>query len=218
MNIDILIPKQKNYTEVLALQEELFGKNLLLKTQGKQTKNYLVLCEHEPVFTFGKSGKKEHILVGPGQLNAQIIQTSRGGDITFHGPGQLVAYPILDLDTFSIGIADYIFKLEEVIILTLIHYNIKGERLDGAPGIWIDAQSGRARKIAAIGAKTSRHITMHGLAINVNTDLGWFDKIISCGLPDKGVTSLQKELNREVDMVEFRGKFIEEFERSFTPH
>ncbi len=197
------------------MQEGLFNTNIAAKLDNKPTANYLILCEHQPVFTLGKSGKRENILVSDENLQAEYYHVSRGGDVTYHGPGQLTVYPILDLDTLHIGVAKYIFNLEETIIRSLLPYGLTGERIENAAGIWL-RQNGPDRKIGAIGAHASRNITMHGVAVNVNTDLSWFDKIISCGIRDKGVTSLQKELGKEIDFeackLEFTRCFLEVFE------
>lgn len=231
----------KPYGEVLQLQELLFNKNLQAKEQGLPTENHLILCEHTPVYTLGKSGKRENILATDEQLDAEFFQVQRGGDVTFHGPGQLVVYPIFDLDTFGIGVGEYIYKLEETIIETLKEYGLHTERMEGAAGVWIvspqttdDRQQTITenalrtshsallnhpfpeRKICAIGAKVSRHVTMHGLAININTDLSYFMKIVACGLEGKGVTSLSVELGREVPMEEYTQVFLEKFQRTFT--
>ncbi len=213
--IEIIDCGLKKYAEVLALQEGLFNKNVQAKASGSQTSNYLILCQHQPVFTLGKSGKRENILVSDEELNAEFYKTNRGGDVTYHGPGQLVAYPIIDLEKFGIGLAQYIYQLEEAIIISVAHYGLKAERLEGEAGIWLDADNAKARKICAIGVRASRHITMHGLAMNVNTDLTYFDKIIPCGLVDKGVTSLQKELNKEIDFAGYQQIFIESFMKVF---
>lgn len=221
------------YGEVLQLQETLFNKNLAAKEQGLPTQNHLILCEHPPVYTLGKSGKREHILATDEQLDAEFYQVQRGGDVTFHGPGQLVVYPIFDIDTFGIGVGEYIYKLEETIIETLKEYKLNGERVDGAAGVWLvnskseipnsnnkiplDNHPFPERKICAIGAKVSRHITMHGLAININTNLGYFMKIVACGLEGKGVTSLHAELGREVNMEEYKKLFLEKFAEVFNP-
>lgn len=213
----------KPYQEVLALQEELFNNNLTAKQNGQPTSNHLILCEHNPVFTLGKSGKRENILVSDSEIGAEFYHIQRGGDVTFHGPGQLVAYPILDLDSLNIGVNQYIHQLEETIIQTLQHYNITGERIEGAAGIWLKAKPvagmpaawAQDRKIAAIGARVSRMVTMHGLAINVNTDLTWFSKITACGLDGKGTTSIEKELGAEADMNTFKKIFTDAFSRVF---
>lgn len=205
----------KPYGEVLAYQEQLFNTNLDAKAKQQATINTLILCEHPPVYTLGKSGKSQNILVGRDNLNAELFHVTRGGDVTFHGPGQLVVYPVLDLDTLSVSVTRYIHNLEEIIIRSIATYGIQGERKLGAPGIWIDAETARARKIGAIGAKVSRHITMHGLAVNVNTELHWFSKIVSCGLANMGVTSLQQELQKPVDMEEFKKVFLEKWNEVF---
>jgi lipoyl(octanoyl) transferase len=171
------------------------------------TPNYLIFCEHPHVYTLGNSGKPEHLLLDENGLkenNAVYYPINRGGDITYHGPGQLVAYPILDLDNFFTDIHLYLRKLEEAVILTLAHYGLKGERYPGYTGVWFDADNEHARKISAMGVRCSRWVTMHGLAFNVNNDLNYFKNIIPCGIDDKAVTSLQKELGREVDMAEVK--------------
>ncbi len=213
----------KPYQEVLAMQEQWFNQNIEAKLAGQPTTNHLILCEHNPVFTLGKSGKRENILVSDTEIGAEFYHIQRGGDVTFHGPGQLVAYPILDLDSLNIGVNQYIHQLEETIIQTLQHYNITGERIEGAAGIWLKAKPvpgmpaawAQERKIAAIGARVSRMVTMHGLAINVNTDLTWFSKITACGLDGKGTTSIEKELGAKVEMAAFTRVFAESFSRVF---
>lgn len=202
------------YADVLLLQEQLFNANLQAKETGSQTFNHLILCEHYPVFTLGKSGKRENILVSDEEMQAEYYKVSRGGDVTFHGPGQLVAYPILDVDSLGIGLARYIELLEETIIKSLVPYGLKGERIADAAGIWL-RDGGNDRKICAIGVRASRHITMHGLAMNVNTDLSYFNKIVPCGLQDKGVTSLQKELGSEQNFEAYKQLFIKNFEHTF---
>jgi lipoyl(octanoyl) transferase len=206
------IQRPQSYEVVLAFQEKLFQDNLDAKATGQTTHNTLIICEHLPTYTLGKSGDEKNLLFNPASVGASFHKISRGGDITYHGPGQMVVYPIFDLDTLNIGISDFISTLEEVIIRTLAHYSIIATRLDGAPGIWIDVAH-RPRKICAIGMKVSRHCTMHGIAINVNTDLTYFDYIVPCGIPDKQVTSLHKELGREIDMDEVRDVFLNELEK-----
>lgn len=215
--VQIIDSGLKPYKEVLDLQEALFNQNLEAKQKGEPTQNYLILCQHYPVFTLGKSGKRENILVSDADLHAEFYKVNRGGDVTFHGPGQLVVYPILDLDSLHIGLAHYIFNIEETIIQSLIPYHLKGERIENAAGIWLrnDAGTPHDRKIGAIGVKASRNITMHGLAFNVNSDLSYFEKIVPCGLEGKGVTSLQKELNRAVDFEEYKLNFLENFQQVF---
>lgn len=202
------------YADALQQQEALFNQNIAAKLAGEPTTNYLLLCEHEPVFTLGKSGDTGNILVSNDQLNAEFYKTNRGGDVTFHGPGQLVAYPILDLDTYGTGLARYIFNLEETIIDSLKEYGLNGERLPGANGVWLHDAKGD-RKICAIGVKASRGITMHGLAMNVNTDLSYFNKIIPCGIPNAAVTSLQEELGTEINMVSYKAVFVMCFQKVF---
>jgi lipoyl(octanoyl) transferase len=207
----------KPYQEVLILQEKLFTKNVTAKENGEPTHNYLILCQHPPVFTLGKSGKRENILVSDADLHAEFYHVNRGGDVTFHGPGQLVVYPILDLDNLHMGLAQYILNIEEVIIQSLLPYHLTGERIENAAGIWLrnNHSTPHDRKIGAIGVKASRNVTMHGLAFNVNTDLTYFDKIVPCGLEGKGGTSLQKELNRSVSFEEYQLFFLDSFRKVF---
>lgn len=209
----------KPYAEVLHLQESLFQENIAAKEQSKPTQNTLILCEHYPVYTLGKSGKRENILVSDKELNAEYYHVQRGGDVTFHGPGQLVVYPVFDIDSFGIGLAEYIARLEDTIIESLKEYGLPCERIEGAAGIWLKGKAEEHtidRKICAIGVRASRHVTMHGLAININTDLTYFDKIVPCGLEGKGVTSLQKELGTEVSMAAYKAVFLLAFEKVFA--
>ena len=203
------------YQNTLNLQERLFEANLAAKLAGLPTKNTLIICEHPHTYTLGKSGDEKNLLFRPDAVGAAFHKVNRGGDITYHGPGQMVVYPIFDLDTLSIGVADFVAALEDVIISTVAHYGLTASRLDGAPGIWLDADT-KPRKICAVGMKVSRHCTMHGIAINVNTDLKYFDYIVPCGIPDKGVTSLQKELGRDIDMNEVREIFVRELENKLN--
>jgi lipoyl(octanoyl) transferase len=183
------------------------------------TVNYLLLLEHPPVYTLGKSGHAEHILISESEMEERGIaffQTNRGGDITFHGPGQLVGYPILDLEKFYTDIGRYLRNLEEVIILTLAEYGIKGNRSSGETGVWLDPElKGRERKICAMGVRCSRWITMHGFALNVNTDLAYFENIIPCGIRNKQVTSLQQELGRSIDLQEVKDSIQRNFQKVF---
>jgi lipoyl(octanoyl) transferase len=183
------------------------------------TINHLLFVEHPPVYTLGKSGNKENVLLGDDDLQARSIQffhTNRGGDITFHGPQQIVGYPILDLEKFYTDIGKYLRNLEEVIILTMGEYGIKGDRSSGETGVWIEpGVLGRERKICAIGVRCSRWITMHGFALNVNTDLSYFNHIIPCGIVNKQVTSLEKELGYKLDMNEVKEKVKRNFEKVF---
>lgn len=191
------------YNEAWAKQEELFNSTLQRKQDGLPTSNYVVFCEHPHVYTLGKSGDEHNLLLNYIQLqakNAQFVHTNRGGDITYHGPGQIVGYPIFDLENFEIGLKKYIYNIEEAIILMLEKYGIQSERLQGASGVWLDVGKPNCRKICAIGVRSSRFVTMHGFALNVNTQLEYFNYINPCGFTDKGVTSMQKELGIEVDM------------------
>jgi len=175
--------------------------------EPEETFNYLVFCEHPHVYTLGSSGKFEHLLLddaGLKEKNATYYKIKRGGDITYHGPGQIVSYPILDLENFFTDIHLYLRTLEEAIILTLADYGLKAGRYEGYTGVWFDADNEKARKICAMGVRCSRWVTMHGLAFNVNTDLDYFNNIVPCGIDDKAVTSVQKELGHEVNINEVK--------------
>lgn len=191
------------YNDAWNAQEKLFSTAIQHKINQEQTENHLVFCEHQHVYTLGKSGDEHNLLLNYIQLqakNAQFVQTNRGGDITYHGPGQIVGYPIFDLANFNIGLKDYIHRLEESIIELLKLYNLPSERLEGATGVWLDVGKKNTRKICAIGVRSSRYVTMHGFALNVNTDLGYFNHINPCGFTDKGVTSLAAELGYTLEM------------------
>jgi lipoyl(octanoyl) transferase len=197
------------YNKAWSEQEKLFSSIIDNKKTGNPTSNILVFCEHPHVYTLGKHGNEQNLLLNYIQLqakNAQFVHTNRGGDITYHGPGQLVGYPIFDLANFNIGLKKYIFLIEEAIIRTLSEYGINATRLDGATGVWLDINTSRCRKICAIGVKSSRFVTMHGFALNVNTNLEYFGYINPCGFVDKGVTSMQAELGFEVNFVEVKQK------------
>lgn len=200
---------QKSYGESLKIQEGYFNAIIELKRSNRKketsipTDNYLLWVEHPPVFTLGKSGKMEHLLLNQQALvnkGIEFYKTNRGGDITFHGPGQLVVYPILDLDNFFTDIHKYLRYLEEAVIGTLKEYGLKTKRSPGETGVWLDVGTPFARKICAMGVRASRWVTMHGLALNLNIDLGYFDHIVPCGIKGKGVTSLAKELGKEIDV------------------
>ncbi|MCX6350850.1 MAG: lipoyl(octanoyl) transferase LipB [Bacteroidetes bacterium] len=184
--------------------------------------HHLLFCEHNPVYTLGKSGSMQNVLLNEAALaekGIEFFKINRGGDITFHGPGQVVGYPILDLDFFFTDIHKYMRFLEEVMIRTLAEYGIKGGRIKGVTGVWLDGENPlKARKICAFGVKCSRWVTMHGWAFNVNTDLNYFNFIIPCGIKDKAVTSLQKELGREVDMEEVKTHLKKHFAEVFECH
>ena len=184
------------------------------------TSNYFILCEHPPVYTLGKSGHLENVLISEAEMEQKGIQffkTNRGGDITFHGPNQIVGYPVIDLEKFYTDIGRYLRELEEVIILTLAEYNIVGGRIKGETGVWIDPEiAGKERNICAMGVRCSRWITMHGFALNVNTDLSYFENIIPCGIQNKKVTSIQNELNSLVDISGVKEKLQRNFEKVFS--
>ncbi len=218
----------KDYKETWNYQEELFKGVVDIKINNRknnvttQTPNYLLFVEHPHVYTLGKSGDFNNLLLNEAQLKAKgatFYKINRGGDITYHGPGQLVGYPILDLDNFFTDIHKYLRFLEEVIIKTLEEYGIKSDRSEGETGVWLDVGTPFARKICALGVRASRWVTMHGFALNVNTNLGYFDNIIPCGIKGKAVTSLELELNRKVPLEEVKQKilkhFIELFEVEF---
>ncbi|WP_158825255.1 lipoyl(octanoyl) transferase LipB [Mucilaginibacter lacusdianchii] len=212
-----------DYKDAWDKQEALFAGTVKLKTELRNrhlavpageteeenvlTPNYLIFCEHPHVYTLGKSGKPEHLLLdeaGLKEKNATYYPINRGGDITYHGPGQLVAYPILDLDNFFTDIHLYLRTLEEAVINTLAEYGITAGRYPGYTGVWIDADNERARKICAMGVRCSRWVTMHGLSFNVNSELDYFNNIVPCGIDDKDVTSIKRELGREVDLNEVK--------------
>lgn len=238
-----------NYKAAWDYQEELVKKNLEIKSEARRresgigyqvpgneedsvieddhspcmidhsTKNYFLFCEHPPVYTLGKSGHMENVLLSEHEMEEKEIdffKTNRGGDITFHGLQQIVGYPIVDLENFFTDIGKYMRSLEEVIILTIAEYGIKGDRSKGETGVWIDPGiSGRERKICAMGIRCSRWITMHGFALNVNTDLSYFNNIIPCGIVNKQVTSIEKELGHKVDFEETKGKVKRNFAKVF---
>lgn len=211
-----------DYKETWDFQEQLLSSNVAKKQEGKmdETIHHLLLLEHPLVYTLGKSGKEEHVLITPeerAEKNIQYYKINRGGDITFHGPGQLVGYPILDLEKFYTDIGRYLRNLEEVIIKVMATYGLHGDRSPGETGVWLDPDiKGKERKICAMGVRCSRWITMHGFAFNVNTDLQYFDYIVPCGIQNKGVTSLKKELGRELPMQEVKERFLEAFSEVFS--
>lgn len=215
-----------DYKEAWDYQEILFDKTIQAKFENRKleehqrvnTKNHLLFCEHPHVYTLGKSGKEEHLLINEEKLKAAeatYYKINRGGDITYHGPGQLVGYPILDLDHFFSDIHKYLRYLEEVFIKVMADYHLYGERSDGETGVWLDVGTPKARKILALGVRASRWVTMHGWAFNVNTNLDYFTNIVPCGIADKGVTSMQKELGHEVSMEEIKEKARYYFEEVF---
>lgn len=196
-------------------QLELFEKKLEAKAQKKSSENYLNILEHNPVYTLGKNADEKNILPIARTSGASFHHISRGGDVTFHGLGQLVVYPIIDLQDFNMGVRAYVTALENIGIELCASYGIEAKASE-EEGVWIDLGTPKARKIMAIGIKVSRYITMHGIAFNVNTDLNYFSFIIPCGIPNKGVTSLQRELGKEVDMQEFKDRYVEVFKKYFN--
>ena len=217
-----------DYQAAWDYQEKLLAETVSIKTQNRKlsveeqltTANHLLFCQHPHVYTLGKSGHQENLLMNDEQLNAagaQFYKINRGGDITYHGPGQLVGYPILDLENFFTDIHKYMRLLEEAVILTCADYGLSAGRIDGLTGVWLGHEDGQnPRKICAMGVKCSRWVTMHGFAFNVNTDLNFFGNIIPCGISDKAVTSLQQELGRELTMSEvaekLKGHLVKLFE------
>ncbi len=200
------------YPKAYERQLKYFNENIERKKQGEPTKNFVFFVEHPHVYTLGKSGNENNLIVNDDflkKINATYVRTDRGGDITYHGYGQIVIYPILDLANFDILIKRYIFSIEEAIIRTLREYGIDATRLDKAAGIWLTDRP-RPEKICALGVRVSRGITMHGLAFNINTDLKYFQYINPCGFTDKGVTSLQKELGQQIDIQEVK-QYLEKY-------
>jgi len=212
------------YKEAWDYQTELFQDIVNTKIENRKenketvTPNYLLFCEHPHVFTLGKSGSEENLLLNEAMLkmrNAKYYKINRGGDITYHGPGQLVGYPIFDLDHFFTDIHKYMRFLEEAVILTLSEYGIESGRVEGLTGVWLDGDKPTARKICAMGVKSSRWVTMHGLALNVNADLSYFNNIVPCGISDKAVTSMDLELGKKIDMNEVKNKLKLNFANIF---
>ncbi|NQW36264.1 MAG: lipoyl(octanoyl) transferase LipB [Flavobacteriales bacterium] len=213
-----------DYKLALDYQEKLFDETIKIKQKNKNdglnlpTQNHFLFVEHPHVYTLGKSGDFNNLLLTEAQLKAKgaaFYKINRGGDITYHGPGQIVGYPILDLDNFFTDIHKYMRNLEEAIIRTLAEYNIMGTRSDGETGVWLDVGTPFARKICALGVRSSRWVTMHGFALNVNTDLGYFDNIIPCGIRGKAVTSMQGELGKTIDQDEVKVKILKHFAELF---
>ena len=227
MNKQIIVKDlgHKDYKETWDYQESLFEEIVELKRKNRaentnlRTPNHFLFVEHPHVYTLGKSGHIENLLIDEAALakkGASFYKINRGGDITYHGPGQIVGYPIIDLENFFTDIHKYLRSLEEVIIRTLADYGIKGERSEGETGVWLDVGTPFARKICAMGVRASRWVTMHGFALNVNTDLGYFDNIIPCGIRGKAVTSLNVELSKEkVDTEEVKRYILKHFEEIF---
>jgi lipoyl(octanoyl) transferase len=205
-----------DYKDAWEKQEKIFEKKVSEKINNEksQIEQDFIICEHPHVYTLGKNGEKNNLLIDEEflkKINATYYKTNRGGDITYHGFGQIVGYPILDIEELGLSLKNYIWTIEEMVILTMKEYNISCERLEGATGVWIDTNSPKVRKICAIGVKASRYITMHGFALNVNTDLNYFNYINPCGFVDKGVTSMEKELGRKIDVQGVKEKLYENF-------
>jgi len=212
------------YKKAWVYQEKIFDKTLAIKSinrkegLNKKTENHLIFCEHPHVYTLGNRGNKENLLVNEDYLKkrgAEFYKTNRGGDVTYHGPGQIVGYPIFDLDTFFNDIHKYLRLLEESVILTLKEYSINSDRSIGETGVWLDVGRPTARKICALGVKTSRWVSMHGFAFNINTDLSYFENIIPCGITDKKVTSLEHEIGEKIDIEKVKSRLKSNIERIF---
>ena len=221
---------QIDYQEAWELQESLLRVNVGMKLAAGAkadptkvpTQHHLLFCEHPPVYTLGKSGKADHLLLDEAGMKArgvQFFRINRGGDITYHGPGQITGYPIFDLEKFRTDIGWYLRSMEEIMIRLLADYGLRGERSDGETGVWLDISGPNPRKICAMGVRCSRWVSMHGFALNVNTDLSYFEHIVPCGIRDKGVTSLQAELGHEIPMQEVKDKlralFADQFEFTY---
>lgn len=226
MNRNVLLKDLtvKDYKDTWDYQTELLQEIVNTKIENrrndskKDTKNYFLFVEHPHVYTLGKSGDLANLLLNEKQLaekGATFYKINRGGDITYHGPGQIVGYPILDLENFFTDIHKYLRFLEEVIILTIAEYGIKGTRSDGETGVWLDVGTPFARKICAMGIRSSRWVTMHGFALNANVNLGYFDNIIPCGIKGKAVTSMEAELGQKVNMEEVKSKILKHFKELF---
>jgi len=213
-----------DYKEAWDLQEQYFKEAIDLKIARRNgedvplPRNYLLFCEHPNVYTIGKSGKQENLLLTSKEVEskeATFYKINRGGDITYHGPGQLVVYPILDLEQFFTDIHQYMRYLEQAVINTLSTFGIQASRIEGMTGVWLDSDNDKARKICAMGVKSSRWVTMHGIGFNINTDLSFFSHIVPCGIDDKAVTSIQKELGGEVEMEKVKEVILDEFKKLF---
>lgn len=207
------------YNEAWQRQTEYFDALVHAKQEGEEYENRIILCEHPHVYTLGRSGKGNNMLLSEEQLDrigATLYHIDRGGDITYHGPGQLVCYPILNLEEYGLGLKEYVHLLEEAVIRVCTYYGITAGRLEKATGVWLDGETPRARKVCAIGVRSSHYVTMHGLAFNVNTDLSYFNHIHPCGFIDKGVTSLRQELGREIPMPEVKQRLELEIKNVLT--
>ena len=207
-----------SYPEALERQTTLFNSMVKARSEGLPYENRIIFCTHPHVYTIGKHGRRENMLISDNMLRCmgvEVFRTDRGGDITYHGPGQQVCYPVLCLEDYRLGLKDYIHLLEEAVIRTCSHYGIRSGRSDGAAGVWLDIGTPHERKICAMGVRSSHFVTMHGLALNVNTDLGYFRHINPCGFTDRGVTSIAREAGREIPMEEVRKLLETELLRLF---
>ncbi|MCK9163250.1 MAG: lipoyl(octanoyl) transferase LipB [Bacteroidales bacterium] len=212
-----------DYKEAWDKQELIFNKKVSTKINNSSNsiKQDFIFCEHPHVYTLGQHGEKNNLLINDEflkKINATYYKTNRGGDITYHGFGQIVGYPILDIEVLNLSLKNYIWTIEEMVILTMSEYGIICERMDGATGVWIDSKEKNARKICAIGVKASRYITMHGFALNVNTDLSYFSHINPCGFMDKGVSSMEKEIGNKIDTEEVKQKLFKHFVELINKH
>ena len=223
-NIQLFDLGLKDYKDAWEYQNKLFQEIIDIKLDNrnredqKPTPNYFLFTEHPHVYTLGKSGDLNNLLLNKDQLEEKGIsffKSNRGGDITYHGPGQIIGYPIINLDYFFPDIHLYMRNLEEVIILTIAEYGLKGERSEGETGVWLDVGTPFARKICALGVRTSRWVTMHGFALNVSTDLGYFDHIIPCGIRGKNITSIEVELRKKIPHAEVKIKILKHFSEVF---
>ena len=216
MSFNLITIEPTSYLDGLMFQENFFNAQLEKKAKNQPTSNTLIFLQHNPVYTIGKSGDLSNLKIPIENTNAEFFRTSRGGDITYHGPGQLTGYPVFDLEHFDIGVRKYVETIEDCIIECIAHYGITGGRAEKASGVWLDVGTKDERKICAIGIKVSRGITMHGFAFNINTDLSYFENIIPCGIEDKGVTSLEKEVGKKMDFIEVLDVLLTSFEKRFT--
>ena len=215
MSFTTITLEPTNYMDALMFQENFFNAQLVKKAKGEKTSNTLILLQHTPVYTLGKSGDISNLKIPIEDTGAEFYKTKRGGDITFHGPGQLVVYPVFDTESYGISIREFVAKLEQCVIDCIAEFGLKGARVEDASGVWLDGGSEKERKICAVGLKVSRGVSMHGLAFNINTDLSYFDHIVPCGLDDKAVTSLEKELGKKMNFFEIQRKLIAQFEKHF---
>lgn len=213
---DYLYLSETPYEVALNVQELFFNAQVEKVSKGKTTRNTLIFLQHTPVYTLGKSGDIKNLKVPIEETGAEYFESNRGGDITFHGPGQLTGYPIFNLKDFGMGVKDYVYTIEQCVIDCMASYGIKCQRIEEASGVWVSANTKVPRKICAIGIKVSKGISMHGFALNITTNLSYFENIIPCGLENKGVTSLKKELGKDMDFVEVCDRLLGYFKKHFS--